>query len=175
MSARTTGGIQHGSLSYTGTQVNYFIVCPRKLWLFSHDVTMEHTSELVELGQLLHESSYAREHKEIQIERIKIDFSGKEGVIHEIKKGRSLEEAHRYQLLYYLYYLKQTGVDAIKGEIDYPKLRKKVIVELTPEAERELEGILKNIKGVLTQTQPPPRIDKLSICKKCSYYELCYV
>ncbi len=167
--------IQQGSLSYTGTQVNYYLVCPRKLWLFSHDVTMEHTSELVELGQLLHETSYPRERKEIQIERIKIDFSGKEGTIHEVKKGRSLEEAHRYQLLYYLYYLKQKGVDGIKGEIDYPKLRKRVTVALAPNDEHELEEILKNIKGVLIQTQPPPRLDKLSICKKCSYYELCYV
>jgi CRISPR-associated exonuclease Cas4 len=163
------------SPTYTGTQVNYFVVCPRKLWLFSHDVTMEHTSQLVELGQLLHESSYPREHKEIQIERIKIDFSGKEGVIHEIKKSNQLEEAHRYQLLYYLYYLKQKGITGVKGEIDYPKLRKKAIVELTPEAERELEEILTKIEGVLAHTQPPPRIDQLSICKKCSYYELCYV
>ena len=168
------GKIQQGSLSYTGTQVNYFIICPRKLWLFSHDVTMEHTSELVELGQLVHESSYPRERKEIQIERIKIDFSGREGVIHEIKKGQSLEEAHRYQLLYYLYYLKQKGVTSIKGEIDYPKLRKKVSVELTPEAEHELKEVLKKIEGVLAQQQPPARIDKLSICKKCSYYDLCY-
>jgi len=159
---------------FTGTQVNYCIVCPRKLWLFSHDLDMEHTSELVELGKLIHEASYAREKKEILIERIKIDFSGKEGVIHEVKKSNKLEEAHTYQLLYYLYYLKQKGVTSIRGEIDYPKLRKKVTVELTPEAERELQEILKKIEHVLAQRQPPPRIDKLSICKKCSYYELCY-
>lgn len=162
------------SPTFTGTQVNYYLVCPRKLWLFSQNITMEQTSELVELGRLVHESSYPREHKELEIERIKIDFSGRDGVIHEIKKGRSLEAAHRFQLLYYLYYLKQKGITTIKGEIDYPKLRKKMTVELTPEAERQLEEVLKKIAEVLAQEQPPPRLEKLSICKKCSYYELCY-
>lgn len=45
------------SLLYTGTQVNYCVVCPRKLWLFSYDFDMEHTSELVEVGRLIHEAS----------------------------------------------------------------------------------------------------------------------
>jgi CRISPR-associated exonuclease Cas4 len=162
------------SPTFTGTQVNYYLVCPRKLWFFSQNITMEQTSELVELGRLVHESSYPRERKEIQIERIVIDFSSRDGIIHEIKKGRSLEEAHRFQLLYYLYYLKQKGITAIKGEIDYPKLKKKETVELTPETERQLEEILQKIEDVLAEEQPPPRIEKLSICKKCSYYELCY-
>lgn len=161
-------------LDYTGTQVNYFIVCPRKLWLFSHDVTMEHTSELVELGQLIHEASYPRERKEVRFGRIVIDFAGAGGVIHEVKKSNRMEEAHRFQLLYYLYCLKQRGVTSVKGEIDYPKLRKKMTVELTPEAERQLEEVLQKIEHVLNQGQPPPCIDKLSICKKCSYYDLCY-
>jgi CRISPR-associated exonuclease Cas4 len=163
------------SPTYTGTQINYYLVCPRKLWLFSRDVTMEHTSPLVDLGRLIHETSFARERKEILIERIKIDFSGREGVIHEVKKGRSLEKAHRFQLLYYLYYLKQKGITNVKGELHYPKLRRKEVVELTSEAERELNAILKEIGEVLKRETPPPHLDKLSICKKCSYYELCYV
>ena len=163
-----------GSPLYTGTQVNYYLVCARKLWLFSHDVTLEHTSERVELGRLIHETSFARERKEVLIDRIKIDFSGREGIIHEVKKGRSLERAHRFQLLYYLYYLKQRGVENVRGELHYPKLRRRETVELTPEAERELEAILTNIERVLSQPKPLPRIAKTSLCKKCSYYELCY-
>lgn len=162
------------SLIYTGIQVNYCMVCPRKLWLFSHDLSMEHMSELVELGKLIHETSYTRERKEIQIERIKIDFSGKEGIIHEVKKSSKLEAAHRYQLLYYLYYLKQKGITDLKGILHYPKLRQKVEVELTPEAEKKLEEILKKMGEILQSEKPPPRLEKMSICKKCSYYELCY-
>jgi len=163
------------SPGYTGTQVNYYLVCPRKLWLFSRDVTMEHTSEMVDLGRLTHEESFQRERTEIAIGRIRIDFSSGDGVIHEVKHGKSIEDAHRFQLLYYLYYLKQMGVDDVRGELHYPKLRRKEPVELTPESEEKLKTVLSEIDDVLAQPTPPPRLDKLGICKKCSYYELCYV
>ncbi|HED03262.1 MAG TPA: CRISPR-associated protein Cas4 [Candidatus Fraserbacteria bacterium] len=162
-------------MAYTGTQVNYFLVCPRKLWLFSHDLTMEDSSELVELGRLIHETSYARRRKEIRIGRIVIDFAEAGGVIHEVKKSNRLEEAHRYQLLYYLYYLKGWGVSGLRGELNYPKLRQRVAVELTPAEEQKLEAMLGQMEAVIVRTEPPGRLEKNSICKKCSYYELCYV
>ncbi|MCS6966788.1 MAG: CRISPR-associated protein Cas4 [Candidatus Kapabacteria bacterium] len=77
------------------------MVCPRKLWLFSKDLDMEHTSEYVELGRFLHESTFARHEKEILIDRIKIDFSRRNGTIHEVKKSDAVEEAHIFQVLYY--------------------------------------------------------------------------
>nr|BAL57696.1 hypothetical conserved protein [uncultured Acetothermia bacterium]BAL59380.1 hypothetical conserved protein [Candidatus Acetothermum autotrophicum] len=160
---------------FTGTQVNYSLVCPRKLWLFSKDLDMEHTSEYVELGRFLHESSFARHDKEILIDRIKIDFSSGDGIIHEVKKSDAVEEAHLFQVLYYLYYLKRAkGLSALKGRIHYPKLRQTLDVELTPEREAELEAILRKIDEILASEQPPPRLEKISFCKKCSYYELCY-
>jgi CRISPR-associated exonuclease Cas4 len=45
---------------FTGTQINYFLVCLRKLWLFSHDLEMEHESDTVALGRFLHEESFQR-------------------------------------------------------------------------------------------------------------------
>lgn len=160
---------------FTGTQVNYSLVCPRKLWLFSKDLDMEHTSEYVELGRLIHESSFQRQEKEILIDRIKIDFSARQGLINEIKKSDAVEEAHIFQVLYYLYYLKHTkGLTGITGKIHYPKLRQTLDVELTPQHEAKLERILEKIKEILTQEQPPPRLEKISFCKKCSYYDLCY-
>ena len=117
----------------TATQINYYFVCHRELWLFSHQINMEQNSELVALGKLLHEESYKREKKEIQIGPIKIDFIGKDGVIHEIKKTPSVEEAHIWQVKYYIWYLKNLGIDNLRGEIDYPKLKKKTEIKLTVE------------------------------------------
>ncbi len=166
--------LNHSPL-FTGTQVNYSLVCPRKLWLFSKDLDMEHTSEYVELGRLIHESSFPRQEKEILIDRIKIDFSGRHGLIHEVKKSDAVEEAHTFQVLYYLYYLKHAkGLENIKGRIHYPKLRQTLDVELTPHHEAQLEKILEKIQTILASEQPPPRLEKISFCKKCSYYELCY-
>jgi len=160
---------------FTGTQINYYFVCRRKLWLFSHGLDMEHTSDTVHLGKLIGEESYDREKKELVIDEvIKIDFIGGDGVIHEVKKSDKMEQAHEFQLLYYLYYLKQKGIANVRGEINYPKLRRKQTILLTPEKEAELIRIFGKMTAVIEEKLPPERL-KVSFCRKCSYYELCWV
>ena len=159
-------------LTYTGTQVNYYFVCKRKLWLFSHNFEMERSSDLVLLGRILHESSYPRKSKEIELGPIKIDFLVKGCEVHDIKRSKRIEEAHLYQMLYYLYWLKRRGIIA-RGMIDYPLLRRKQAVELTEEKEKEIERVLDGIKQTLSGSTPPA-IEKKSYCRKCSYYELCW-
>ncbi len=162
------------NLTITATQINYYFVCHRELWFFSHQVNMEQNSELVALGKLLHENSYKREEKEVQIGPIKIDFIGKDRVIHEVKKTPSIEEAHTWQLKYYLWYLKQLGVENLKGEIDYPKLKKRTEIVLSKEDEEQIIKIIKEIEQIVNSPEIPQIINK-SRCKKCSYYELCYI
>ena len=162
----------HRKLVFTGTQVNYFFVCGRKLWLFSHDLEMEMESDLVLLGKLLHEAGYKRKFKEISIGRIKIDFLERGCEVHEIKRSRRVEKAHVFQLLYYLYYLKRLGVEA-RGVLNYPLLRRRVEVDLTDEREKEFEIILTDISKILSSEKPLETI-RLPICKRCSYYELCW-
>jgi len=159
-------------LIYTGTQVNYYFVCKRKLWLFSHNLEMERTSSLVDKGKLLHEISYPRKTKEIELGPIKIDFLSRGHEIHDIKRSKRIEVAHTGQMLYYLYWLKRKGITA-KGVIDYPLLRRKQEIELTEEKEREVERFLADIRQILSKRVPPPP-EKKSYCKKCSYYELCW-
>ena len=159
-------------LAYTGTQVNYYLVCKRKLWLFSRNFEMERSSDLVLLGKLLHESSYPRKSKEIDLGPIKIDFLAKGCEVHDIKRSKKIEEAHVYQMLYYLYWLKKKGIGA-KGVIDYPLLRRKQAVELTEEKKKDIERVLSDIKQTLSNSAPPA-VEKKSYCKKCSYYELCW-
>jgi len=158
--------------SYTGTQVNYYFVCRRKLWLFSHNLEMERASDLVQIGKLVHEASYERKFKEIEIGNIKIDFLEKGCEVHEVKKSKRIEKAHVYQLLYYLYYLKKLGI-AARGVINYPLLRKKVDIELTGDKEQEIGGVLTEIEKLLAESYPPEAI-KRNYCRKCSYYELCW-
>ena len=158
----------------TGTKINYYFICQRKLWLFSRDISMKQTSGAVAIGKLIHEQSYERANKELMIdETIKIDFVGKDKVIHEVKKAKSMEKAHRYQMYYYLYYLKNKGVENLTGCLHYPKLKKKEDVFLDAETEAKLEEVLIDIRRIDDQAKPPPKINK-KFCKKCSYFELCY-
>jgi CRISPR-associated exonuclease Cas4 len=158
----------------TGTQLNYLFICTRKLWLFSHHIEMERESDLVALGQLMHAESFQRAKKEVLIDDlIRLDFFDDEAV-HDIKKGRSMEEAHRAQLLYYLWYLKRKGVEGLKGVINYPKQKRSVELELTPEAEKQVEVWMHQVQEVVQQETPPMVKEPMTICRKCSYAELCW-
>jgi len=162
-------------LRFTGTQVNYYFLCKKKLWYFCHDIQMEKNSDAVYLGKLIHETSYEREKKEIDIDdTIKIDFIDKDRVIHEVKKSDKVEEPHIWQLKYYIWYLKQKGVEGVTGKINYPKLRKTQEVILGQGDDERIEAILKEIKDI-TESDLPPAADKIKICKSCSYLELCWV
>jgi len=141
---------------FTGTQINYYFICTRKLWFFSKYLPMESNSDAVLVGKVLHENSYKRKAKEFMIDdKIVIDFIEKDGIINEIKKSNKMEQAHIFQMLYYLYYLKTRGLKKLKGIINYPLLREKLPIELTTEKELELLKVLNNIQAVINQEMPP--------------------
>jgi len=160
------------AMHITGVKVAYYFICHTKLWLFSHNITMERENDYVALGKIIHENSY-RGHNEIQIGDIAIDYirKGETIEIHEIKKSSAMENASKMQVLYYLYYLKSRGVIAT-GVIDYPKLKKRITVELTPESEEKVKNVLTEIEKTISGPMPPPKRKK--ICKKCAYYEFCF-
>ena len=156
-----------------GVQVNYYFVCKTKLWLFSHNVGMEHESDLVKLGKLLHLSVFERYEKEVQIGSIAIDVVRKGDVIEitEIKRSDKYEKAHEFQTLYYVYYLKRLGLKA-KATITYPKLKKTVKIYLNDEKERVLEEVLKDIDRIIKGDIPKPEYS--GKCRTCAYFEFCF-
>ncbi|MCI8648315.1 MAG: CRISPR-associated protein Cas4 [Firmicutes bacterium] len=159
----------------TGVMVYYYFVCKKKLWYFLHEIQMEHGSEDVKVGKLLDETAYAREEKHINIDQtINIDFIRESNILHEIKKSRKVEEASIWQVKYYLYYLKQKGMEDLKGKIDYPLLKKSVMVELSEEDETQLKTILGEISSISAQELPASAAKK-NICKSCAYFDLCFI
>lgn len=159
----------------SGTHVYYYFVCKRKLWCFSKSIRMEHLDENVQLGKLLDESSYNRDSGQVMIdETVNIDFIRDWKVLHEVKKSRAIEEAGIWQLKYYIYFLREKGIAIENGVIDYPKLRRREEVELSEEDEQTLMRVLADIEEICSQEKPPKVIEK-PICKKCAYFEYCYV
>lgn len=158
---------------FTGTEVGYFFICKKKLWWFAHGLEMEQTSDRVRLGKVVHEESYGRRRKEISIDgKIVLDWR-EGGVIHEVKLTDKMETAHEFQLLYYLYYLKQKGVEGLRGQIDYPKLKQTTEVELTPELEVALVAALTEMERIV-ELESPPDVPWMKICGSCAYAELCW-
>ncbi|HEX9063011.1 MAG TPA: CRISPR-associated protein Cas4 [Clostridia bacterium] len=161
------------SFKTQGVKINYYFICKRKLWLYSKGITMEHLSERVEKGKLLHEKAYPRQkNREVMIDNIlKIDIIDGD-CIREIKLSSKMQKADRMQILYYLYYLKHLGISKT-GLINYVKEKKVEVVELEEPDEREVEEALIGIKRIAEMDKPLP-VEKLPYCKKCAYYEFCY-
>lgn len=162
----------------TGTYINYYYHCQRHLWLLGRNITFEKTSEDVAIGKLISENTYERAKHEINIENndhnIVIDFfDRKRKIIHEVKKSKKMEELHIWQVKYYLFVLEKIGITGVKGEIDYPKIKRKIDVELLEEDKKQIEDSICKINEILLSPSPPKVINK-PYCKKCSYYEFCY-
>lgn len=159
----------------TGLMIYYYFVCQRKLWYFVNSINMEQNSELVEIGKILDETSYSREKKGILIDNtINIDFVKNGAVLHEVKKTKAIEEAGIWQIKYYMYYLEKRGVKNVEAKIDFPLLRETKEIILEQEDIEFLGNVIKNIEDIANQDKPPEIIDS-KICKKCSYFDLCYV
>ena len=159
----------------TGVMVYYYFVCKRKLWYFSHEIQMEGDNENVQLGKLLDEESYKRDEKHINIDNIiNIDFIKDHNELHEIKKSSAIEEAGIWQIKYYLYYLEKRGVSNLKAKIDYPLIKKTLVVELSDSDKTELDSILKDI-DIIARGEFPPAFEEKKICNKCAYHDLCFI
>ena len=171
----------------TATHINYYHICHRKLWLFANGINMEHNSDTVYDGKLLHETSYpqrAEKYTEINLsvttkEAInlsgKVDFyDAKEKIIHETKRSDKAEEAHEWQVKYYIWLLLQNGVEDVTGILEYPTLRETKKVILTAADIVHLQETVVAVGLLVNKEQCPQRINS-KICKSCSYYDFCYV
>ena len=111
-----------------------------------NEINMESDNENVMLGKLLDENSYRRDDKHINIDNvINIDFIKEHQELHEIKKSKAIEEAGIWQVKYYLYYLKQRGVKGLTAKIDYPMIKKNIVVALSEDYEVQLQKISSDI------------------------------
>lgn len=164
-------------MKVNGTLINYYFHCKRQCYLHGNRLNLEDNSELVKVGKAVHEERSERsKNSEITIDNIKIDKMTKEYVT-EIKKSDADPEAGKWQLLFYLKVLKDKGIER-KGKLQFVEKNKKdskvMYYELTPELAEELNKIEEDIIKLINQDKIPNCINEPK-CKKCAYYEYCYV
>lgn len=161
----------------TGTMVAYYFICHRKLWLFAKGLNMENISGNADVmkGKSLHEERFKREtQKEMQFGQFTVDFLkyGDKVYVHEIKKSKKFEEAHMWQLKFYIYRLQLMGINCDAGVIHYPLSMRKVDVQVTEEDQELLRKSLGDMEQVLQCAVPPARLNK-KVCKRCAYFDFC--
>ena len=161
----------------TGTHFNYYQICKRELWLFANGIKMEHTSDVVYDGKLIHQSCYPQRSErleEVAIEGIKVDYyDARQRVIHEIKRSNKVERAHEWQVKYYIYVFERNGIEGCTGLLEYPTMRKTMPVVLTDDDREEIKRMEKDIQNIIESANCPSLI-KMRICKSCSYYDFCF-
>lgn len=164
-------------MKINGTLINYFFHCRRQFWLHANRINMEYTSEDVKIGKIIHElKAEGKKNTEISIDNIKIDKITKEYLV-EIKKSDADVEAVKWQVLFYLSILKNKGI-LRDGKIEFQeknKQDKKIIyVSLTEENEIKLKELNDEMEKLLKEDMPP-KAGKVKGCRKCAYYEYCYI
>ena len=155
--------------------INYYFHCKRQLWLFANRVGMEQNSQFVKLGSSLHKTQPKRV-KEVHFNHFAVDKLTKNYVV-EIKKSDSFLVGAKWQLIFYLYQLKQKGINK-KGRLEvfqkYQQNTKRTEIVLNKKIEDKLKNILSDIDKLLKAKHPPKAIlDKK--CQGCSYYDYCFV
>jgi CRISPR-associated exonuclease Cas4 len=165
-------------MTITATLINLYHICHRELWFHANGVRMEHTSDTVYEGKMIGETTYPQrpeKYTEIEIGGSKIDFyDAKNKVVHEIKKSNKAEDAHEWQVKYYIWLLAQNGIEGVSGVLEYPKLRETKEVLLTKADEAYLNAACMQIKAIIEGESCPPVINA-KICKSCSYHDFCYI
>lgn len=140
----------------------------------SREITPDEDFESLEIGRAIHETFYNEFKKEVNFNGIKLDFIKKRNIIVcEVKTSSKYIEAAKFQALYYLYRLKEYGID-VEGEILIPKERKKLRITLDVESEGKLLKALKEICGIVKAERPPPPV-RIPFCRRCAYKEFCWV
>lgn len=161
-----------------GHEVESFVACARQYWYITRGVRLEPFSDLVAEGRFISETSYKHHSlrwRQVQIGRIKIDaYDPERRLVYEIKRAPRLMQAHKAQLLFYLYALAKMGIQGVKGFLVYPRQKKRILIELGERERQEVEQILQAMAEVRRRRMPPP-LQRKPMCKRCAYYDLCFI
>ncbi|WP_129600178.1 CRISPR-associated protein Cas4 [Anaerophilus nitritogenes] len=160
-----------------GTLINYYFHCKRQCYLHGNRLNLEDNSENVKIGKAIHKEKESKsKNSEIAIDNIRIDKLTNEYLV-EIKKSDADVEACKWQLLYYLKILKDKGINR-KGKLEFVEKKKgnnKILYfELNDEALQELDQYVSEIDLLINGDKIPPVLNEAK-CKKCAYYEYCYI
>lgn len=157
--------------------VFYYFVCERELWFFYNKINFDFENEDELIGRMIDNESYKKYLIENSIidNTISIDrFIKNKNLIIEIKKSKRLAELYKWQLIYYLWYLKKNYGVKVIGKIYYEEERDYEIVVLDEKKEKEIERAIKEIKRIV-KLDKPPKVKKKPYCKSCSYYDFCWI
>jgi CRISPR-associated exonuclease Cas4 len=159
----------------SGTYIWYYCICKREVWLLAHALEADQQDENMIMGNVIHDTSYSRNSKEVVFGNSKFDIISKENgklIVGEIKKSSRYVESSRMQLLFYLKELSDNNIDA-EGVLLFPDEKKREVVKLDEKGILEIKNIIIDINNIVNLEQAPIPV-MIKYCKKCAYAEFCW-
>lgn len=158
-----------------GTLINYYFHCKRQCYLHGNRINLEDNSELVKIGKVIHEIKDISDNTEVKIDNISLDKITDKYMV-EIKKSDADPLATKMQVLFYLKKLEEKGIKR-DGKIIYIEKNKdktENIITLNEENLAQIKKCEKEIEDLL-ESKSPPKAVKTPKCKKCAYYDYCFI
>ncbi|AWR95399.1 CRISPR-associated protein Cas4 [Acidianus brierleyi] len=153
----------------TGTLIWYLHICPREVWLMSRHIIPYQDNKRLEYGRAIHKIH--SDETFLIMEGMRVDTYKKEtGVVVEIKSSSKHLESAKAQLSYYLYRLREKGLNAV-GVINVPEENIEETLENIDEG-KVLEDI-DNVKEIVKMEYPPKKV-RIKFCRKCAYKDFCW-
>lgn len=152
----------------TGTLIKNYLHCKRQTWLYYYGINFN--NEITKIGKLRHIEEGS---EELAFDEIKIDKI-KENKVIEFKKTSSNLEGNKMQLLYYLYILKNNGIEkeGILKDLTYGD---EYVIKLNDKNLNKIKNLLNEIGEFIRNTEKiPERKLKRKECKGCSFFDYCW-
>jgi CRISPR-associated exonuclease Cas4 len=155
-----------------GVHIKYLYHCRRQLWLYARGIRPEHLNAAVQLGEVVHDTSYRRS-SPVDLGAARLDYVDGQHWVHEVKSSSRSTPADAAQAIHYCYQLHQVGVPAEGAVLHYPKTRRtKKIVYGADEAGRAQQDINEALATVGAD-EPPIRLVRAA-CRGCSFTDYCW-
>lgn len=155
-----------------GVHIKYLYHCPRQLWLYARGIRPEGLSPLVELGEAVHDTTFARR-PPVDLGAARLDYVDGQAWVHEVKSSRRPTQADEAQVSHYCYRLHEVGVAAQGGVLHYPAVRRTHKIPYTAERAAQAEEDIQAVLRVAHAETTPPRIARTG-CRGCSFYDYCW-
>jgi CRISPR-associated exonuclease Cas4 len=139
----------------------------------SRKLNPDEEHEQLAFGRALHELTYLKNRKEVVLAGARLDILiSKKKLVCEVKTSSRYLESAKFQLAYYLYGLREQGLN-YSGELCIPLERKRFTVVLHSNLESRLVRVMAEIGKIISAERPEAPV-KNRYCRKCAYKEFCW-
>lgn len=170
-SAAFSNRVEHYQLH--GLHFQHIMLCPRRAWMYLHNINFAQWYERVNVGLVKHESSYQRDHSVVGLIGIspdRLDWDNR--IVYENKGSSGARRAATMQTLFYAVMLSIATQEEWQAVVHILSTHKERTIELTPKNLQELWDASTQLV-TLAKQHDVPDVKRIPLCDKCALCQFC--